>query len=67
MEDSNLDFERRFFRAAAIWLQIQLVIQAQDGAAFGATGFDPFLTTLGDCDWRAELAIQVRDERRSRG
>jgi len=62
-----LEFERRFFKAAAIWLQVQIVIQEQDAAAFGGSSFDPFLSTLGDCDWRTELAIEIRDERRSRG
>lgn len=66
MNPEALLFERRFFRTAAIWFQLQLVIQTQDGAAWGADGFDPFLTTLGDCDWRSELAIQVCNERRRR-
>lgn len=67
MSPEALQFERRFFHAVAIWFQVQLVIQTQDAAAFGSSVFDPFLSTIGDCDWRTELAIQVHNERRSRG
>lgn len=61
----RINFERRFIQAAATWLQIQdLIENGQSSPAF--SGGNPYLVTLGDCDWRAELAIQCRNESQRR-